>query len=380
MIRLVISGDWHLEAGVALGVNDAELGTSRMRDARIILRALTKEEADAFIFLGDLARTARPGPVAYNVAAEALKAAEAAPDGLLMLTGNHDWPGTATYSCLDVLARSLPRAAVARKPGLRELAGVQVGVLPWVPPSMLFDAAPHSPKRMGRLVAEKLLDIARGMGAKLDAEKPSLLVGHWALLGIMPEIAEHSAEPILRPEDLEASGPWDAVVMGHLHVPGRVGERCYSCGPPMRGGFGEQNIETGYLICEWDEDGAFTVKRQPTKDRQLVTIEVNSAENPPIPKGSIVRIRGTLTEPEAQLFAQNNEAQALIDACMGAGAFKVVGPQIKVERERRRRSNLTAEVDPMAALDAFMEANEVEPELRPLVAEKAKEVMASDDR
>lgn len=46
-MRAVFSGDWHLESGANLGHPDADLGSTRMADARKILAAMTKDPRDA---------------------------------------------------------------------------------------------------------------------------------------------------------------------------------------------------------------------------------------------------------------------------------------------------------------------------------------------
>lgn len=252
MIRAATFCDLHLEAGGSMGYADPELGNTRMADARRILGKISECECDVLLFLGDLARGPRPGPVAYAIAREALRNSPA--KRIVLLHGNHDHGGEA-YSCLDVLAEGLPNAEVVTTPKLLDIEGIQIGCLPWAPPNRLFDKAPHDPRKMSRLVAERLVDIARGLGQQLDPERPSLLVLHWLIAG--QKLAGglsvmETREPLVQAADLEASASWDLVLGAHNHLRQQVADHTYCIGPPMRGGFGEQDAPCGFAVASWD--------------------------------------------------------------------------------------------------------------------------------
>ena len=250
-LTVQVISDLHLEAGGSMGHADPDLGNTRLADARRILGKIMETECHVLLFLGDLAKGPRPGPVAYSIATEAFSRSPA--KRIVLLQGNHDFGGE-RYSCLHVLADSLPNAEVVTTPKLLDLEGIQVGCLPWTPPSRLFDKAPHQPRKMSRLVAERLVDIARGLGQQLDPERPSLLIAHWLVAGQKLagglDVME-TREPLVQAADLEASGSWDFVLAGHNHLRQYVSEKVICVGPPMRGGFGEQDAPCGFAIAEW---------------------------------------------------------------------------------------------------------------------------------
>jgi DNA repair exonuclease SbcCD nuclease subunit len=250
-VTACVLSDLHLEAGGSLGRPDADLGNTRLADARRILGKIMETPCDVLLFLGDLARGPRPGPVAYSIAAEAFARSPA--KRIVLLQGNHDFGGE-RYSCLHVLADSLPNAEVVTTPKLLDIEGLQVGCLPWTPPNRLFDKAPHQPRKMSRLVAERLVDIARGLSQELDPARPSILIAHWLIAGekLLSGIpVMETREPLIPAADLEASTDFDLAIAGHNHRRQVLSETIFCLGPPMRGGWGEQDAETGFGVVTW---------------------------------------------------------------------------------------------------------------------------------
>jgi DNA repair exonuclease SbcCD nuclease subunit len=375
-MKVIVTGDWHLEAGAHLGDADPEWGSSRLADAARILGSICAQEADLLIFLGDLARTAAPGPMAYRVAQEAL-AKFSGP--IVLLHGNHDH-GNTRESALHVVADGLEEAHVVDRPELIMRAGLQIGCLPWAVPGRLFQAAPHNPKAMNRLVGERLVDICKGMSTKLDGNHPNLLIAHWLFSGgTVGELSvAEVGEPLLNVGEIDLD--WQVVLGGHNHVRQQLAENVWHVGPPLRGSFGEEQHEVGYAIVEYS--GAKpTVAFHDTDDRQLVSIDLDVAAwlggaltALPDVAGAIVRVKYTCTEEQAQAMAAG-PARALVEELRQRGAAKVVGPNVRVIREREARSDLTLETDPMEALDTWMEQQGVEESLREGARERAMEVM-----
>lgn len=96
-------------------------------------------------------------------------------------------------------------------------------------------------------------------------------------------------------------------------------------------------------------------------------------------KGAIVRVRGQATEAQAEQLAagQSRLLRTVVEKLKDGGAHKVIGPKLKIVRERRARSDVTADTSPSAALERFLVDREVDEKLRPRVLELAKGVMGS---
>lgn len=377
-MRGIVFTDLHLEAGGHLGSVDADYESSRLRDAERILGEILAVDHDFVIFGGDMARTATPRPVAYQVLQRALQTTS---KPVLLMLGNHDWNGS-RFTCLHAAAEGLLHVNVVTRPKVVKVGRMQIGLLPWTPPNRLFDAARHDPRAMNAAVAERLVGAAHALGRQTNADEPSILVGHWML-------RESSAgsvsaldlpEPLVPVDDLE-SGPWDAILFGHNHVHQKLGTRTWHIGPPMRTSFGESDHQTGWVQVALHEDGTddVTVTLVPTDDVRVVRWDVAAEEvfkDPPRPKckGAIVRAKISGDEEDVRALVAQQYVATLKDDLLADGAVRVM-VQMDVRRERRVRSDLSVDTSPDTALARWLEANEVAEGLRGQVQAVANEIM-----
>jgi hypothetical protein len=120
-------------------------------------------------------------------------------------------------------------------------------------------------------------------------------------------------------------------------------------------------------------------------DRPMLTVnldvphylETGEWDCPPNLKGAIVRVKGEATESQAEQLAAGGQRllRAITEKLKESGAHKVIGPKLKIVREKRARSDVTVETSPRAALDRFLVEREVDEDLRPRVLELAEAVM-----
>ena len=366
-MRVVAVSDVHLDTGGALGDPDVELGSTRVADAARAFEVACREPCDVLVFAGDLGEGPAPHPNTLVLAQRALEQSPAA--HIVLVLGNHDHSAE-RHHVLDVLAAGLRRdgrvVSVCAEPTVIDCAGLQVGVLPWAPPQRLYDTS-ASKKDAHVRAADALADISRGLAADLDRARPSLLVCHWLLSGGALASGEDvltATEPVLRCDELEAAG-WGAVIAGHNHARGQCGERSWVIGSPIRSSFGEERLTPGYMTLDYQPDGLVDVAYVDVPDRPMLTFELNvpgvlAGEDPlggdpsTLLDGAIVRVRGQCTEAEARELSAQGAAAEIREALMDAGAVKVIGPQLKVSRERRERSELTVQATPAAALEDWL--------------------------
>jgi DNA repair exonuclease SbcCD nuclease subunit len=385
MPSLIFVSDLHLEAGFALGAPDAKYGNTRMRDAAAILRQIASEDVDVLLFGGDLGRTPRMSPLSYVMVQEAF--AEARARNIVWMVGNHDYPGGTEATALHVLARAVPGSVCVGAARLVRAGGIQIGCLPWSPSSRLLPDGGR-PRDVHRMVAERLIAVARGLASQVDFSRPSLLAGHWFVSGsdVNGRSVMEMHEPILPVNELEGSGNWDAILMGHNHKAQQVGNKVFVAGSPMRDSFGEQHYDTGYLKVTWGEDGPPVVERVPTRDVRLVTLDLDVESylghgqvGERDVAGAVVRLRWTCGEQEAAMMKQR--ADAVVSELYGQGALKVVGPQVEVVRAARKRvAGLKPDVDPFHVLGLWLDREGVEkPEDRERLIALARDVMEVGD-
>jgi hypothetical protein len=185
------------------------------------------------------------------------------------------------------------------------------------------------------------------------------------------------SEPVLDGEVLDAL-TFDACLFGHYHKQGRVSERCWLIGPPMRPSFNEANLAPGFLEVEWDEVEPCEahVRHVEIPDRALVTIDLDEVKPATTSdyRGSVVRLRYTTTPERA--VGRSTEAKLMVDQLLADGALKVIveGAVERPEREQRAEG-VSADTDPLEALDTWMDQNDVDERLRPDVRAAAKEVI-----
>lgn len=377
-MRALAFSDIHLESGLHLGGIDADYEHTRLRDAERVLSEIVADPHDVLIFGGDLGRTATPRPVAYRIMQRVLSAS---PAPKLLIMGNHDWTGSQEHTGLHVVAEGVDQAVVCTTPKLINVGDLQIGVIPWTPPTRLFDHAKHDPRGMNAAVAERLVGVAHLLAKQLDPERPSLLVLHWLLIGGKlggGMDVGHISEPLVPVIDLEAMG-WDAIIAGHNHQHQRISQRAWHIGPPLRTGFGEANLPTGYMRVTWEPGpvdgwGSPKCEHVSTQDRQLVLLDLDGAPADgrilPDVRDAIVRVRIRCDEQQAREW--QGEMPGLVAALNTMGAFRVIGPLLQVQRERRVRSDLTVDVSPEAALEAWMAQQQITEPLAVMVRDEAK--------
>jgi hypothetical protein len=121
------------------------------------------------------------------------------------------------------------------------------------------------------------------------------------------------------------------------------------------------------------------------RDRPMITVDLDVPrylrdgrwDVPADLRGAIVRVRGQATESEAEQLAAGGQRllRAITEKLKAGGAHKVIGPKLKIVREKRVRSDVTADTDPRSALDRFLVERDVDESLRPRVIELAEAVM-----
>jgi hypothetical protein len=356
MSRLLITTDWHVDAGAHLGVPDPLLGSTRLPENRATIARLIQvayeQGARGHLILGDVFRTPTPGPAALREVGSLT--------GLLMpslvLMGNHDWlPGP--------VAPDIVSDGAHRTPFLTEfIDGIQVGMLPWQPIGEILrgheDIRGLSATERHALAARSLVQDAADLAERLDPSRPSVLAVHWFLSGTKlptgtPVI--ECREPVLDTLALEAQG-WGLITAGHNHRRQSAGERSWVVGPPCRTGYGEAGVPVGGLLADL---GAAVpdVRFIESEDRPMLCLTATSLDEAralcaaDVPPRAIVRLRMEVPEPDAL------QAQQIMDAITGdldRDGVLVESAAVRATRSVRTRSDVTLDSTPESALARWL--------------------------
>lgn len=393
--RFLCTGDLHIGAG-------ADYSDDRLADQQQILARIAdvarEHHVDAILGAGDVFHRPKPTPPQLHTFARFARDLEHAGIPSIWITGNagHDIVNGDEPCALELFASDWLR--VSRTPEVLKAAGdVAVCTLPSVPVHRLV--ASHGRGGVNELAVAALLETAHDLWASAPDGWPTVLLGHWAVDGAslpngLPTNDLH--EPVLPVDALERIG-FNSIVMGHIHRPQRLGQRDtgFYVGSPGTWDFGEAGFDHGVWILDVSDSGC-TETFVPVDDRPFVTVDVDLADDGTIESfdhddetdviaaaislpvtDAVVRIRYRCTEEQARRVDVNALKGYLAEA--GAHRLYQLTPDI-VRASRARVEGVDEDLDPLAAVDAYVTAADLqEPSaaaLRAYAGELLEEVTA----
>lgn len=387
-IRLLHTADIHIGVDT-YGRLDPESGLStRLLDFadafdEMVRRALA-EDIDLFVFAGDAYRTADPTPTQQRLFVECLRPILDAGIPVVMVVGNHDHPVShGKASALDIFPFLAGRVHLFHEPTMptrieTKRGPVQIIALPWPIRSRLLSKDEHrgkTPPELRDLIEEKYRDFVRRAAEPADPAVPTVLVGHFSVVGAELGGSERTSlianEPKFLPHDLAAPGI-DYVALGHIHrhqnlAPrqGDADRRCpvvYSSSIE-RISFKEMDDAKGFVLVTLDADRAPGERADyrfvETSARRFVSVDANVKAAPDATEavlaeiakvdiaGAIVRVRYAVKE------GQTVDAARLREALKEAYAVAAVERVAEVV-ERQRRTVVTRELSLRDALDRYV--------------------------
>lgn len=321
---------------------------------------------------GDLYDVPRPPARAILEVARVFGRLEEAGIPVIGCNGNHDIAGPGQPGPVDLFAGFGRPFWGITAPRIVTAAGIQVAVLPWAKASALLDGTDGAGDVVQR-TGEALVAIVRALAAQLEPDTHAILIGHWALSGARYSSGQYVAggEPALPVSEL--TGPWRAVIMGHIHKPQVVwqttnGPVILHTGALERRDFGEERDERGcYIVdvatgaADWHELPARRFCTVKLDDAAVEWIAGGGAVDVPLYdenggtwdpiEGSICRVTYRATEE----LARRMDHGRIIRTLERLGAHQVAGvyPEI-VRSERARAAGLTEQTSPAVALDMWL--------------------------
>lgn len=382
-VKVLATGDWHIDSDThggidpATGMNKAWL--SNAAACKSAVDHALANEVDVFIHAGDGFKTGRPSQEAVLMFAETLRPVVQAGIPVVLLGGNHDLitvptaQRTATSTVAHILGQWGEVIAVEREPELvRTKSGIQIGCLPWLSKSTILTMLGLdriAPDEGDLAVVDFALRALDEMYADADESAPFMLTSHVTVddvrldsiskghkRGSEVDIAHLFAEPILPRKALE-QGPASFVGLSHIHARQRIGTKCYYAGAPNRITFTDADDAKSVNLVEISSGNELLgVDYLETDARAMhsITLEDSGAEKAlaALSRDALVRI----VLPAGESMVPPEVRAAVADA----GAVIADTQQTPLDRPRQSMVTLPEKINPVTALDTWL--NEKEPD------------------
>lgn len=398
MTRLLAFGD------TQIGVATVTLAEQQKVLERIVQTALD-HSVDLVLHGGDVFEGPVVTPEHLRMFIDAVRPLRDNEVPLVVIRGNgrHDL-ATRSVHALDVLREMEPWVEISDRPSVIWQKGFfAVATLPWVQPGHLIaqmnGQASHD--QVADLASLMLMQIADGLHDQIVNFKPeakSVLLAHWAISGAKLPTGlpvDQLREPVLSWPDLDAIG-FDVIVGAHVHEPQILSDPAFGdktvglvVGSPQQLNHGEPGEHGCWLvdIGEAIRPGAVHADFIPIESQRFVTLDWDHGKDAAVydeilngdfshsaaVPNNIVRIRFKATEEAARRI----DHRALREALINAGAAKVT-IEPRIQRSARTRSEaITDQLGPLDALDAYCDAQTVEPLMRERMRETLAEWMTT---
>lgn len=358
-MRLLCAGDLHLGAGPDLG--RAPVGRdSRLADQQRTWEAICDRavdlRCDALLFAGDAFHHRRPAPAALMAFRAGLDILRDAGIPVVAVAGNHDTTSLAEPCAMSVfdgpgfqLARRAQIASVAPRTFMPGGTPMAVACLPWAPV-------------VGTVQEMALALVTSAQALRAQIEGPAILLAHWSVAGAsLPSdmLTNDLREVVLPATELFDQG-WDAVVLGHIHVPQTVASpRMFYTGSPHVVDFGEADSAHGMWVWEDGQAMFYAIGDRPFQTLDLWVPDPGFASvltDPAYYRGqverAIVRIKLSCPQP----VAEHIDATGIRNALMSAGAHRVYQVRVDIRRHARARAAVDEGQGPLDALAAYSDA------------------------
>jgi exonuclease SbcD len=403
MIKVLHLSDIHLGSGLSHGRVNPETGlNTRLEDfirslSECIDRAIA-EPVDLVLFGGDAFPDATPPPYVSQAFARQFYRLVEANIPTVLLVGNHDQhaqgKGGASLSIYQTLG--VPGFIVGDRLAWHQISTphgpIQVITLPWLTRSSLFtrpETQELSLSEINHQLIDRLRTALEAQIRRLNPDLPTILLAH-----VMVDNAHYGAERFLAvgkgftiPLSILARPCFDYVALGHVHK-----HQILCNDPPVvypgsieRVDFSEEKEEKGYVLVEV-EKGQAKVEFCPLSVRAFKTIKVNltQAENPQAQlihtlekssiKDAVVRLIYQIRSEQLDRIDSQHLHERLELAHSYTIQPELVSP---VSRTRLPELGKGQEIDPLSALQAYLDNREDLQELVPQMLEAAQELLSA---
>jgi DNA repair protein SbcD/Mre11 len=404
-MKIIHFADLHLGVENYGSIDTATGLSSRLNDFLAALDELVvyalSYKVDLVLFCGDAYKTREPTQTQQREFAKRINRLATANIPVFLVVGNHDMPnavGRATATeIFDTLA--VNNVTVASRPGTYKIqtksGAVQVAALPWLRRSALLsreDTKNLTLEQVNQQMQEALTQAISKLAATLDPFLPSLLAAHVSVGAAKAGSESMMAigqEPVLLLSNI-ALPAFDYVALGHIHKHQVLSEKppVIYAGSLERVDFSEEKDEKGFYIINIEASVSgrkVDYDFHPVKARRFLTISIvlEQADIDPTMKvlniiasqkdtvkNSIIRLNITMPSTiEGQIRYQE------IREALNAAHYFTITREIQRETRLRLGNQPAGEITPLAALKAFLDAQQVPPERQKVLLEYGEKLI-----
>ncbi|MEM6452011.1 MAG: exonuclease subunit SbcD [Cyanobacteria bacterium P01_D01_bin.105] len=404
MVKILHLSDIHMGSSFSHGRINPQTGlNTRLEDFQLALRRCVDDaiaqNVDLVLFGGDAFPDATPPPYIQQAFASEFCRLVEAHIPTVLLVGNHDQHAQGVggaslciYRTLGVpgfiVGDTLTTHSIETKSG-----PIQVMTLPWLTRSTLLtrpETQGLSTGEVGELLLEKLRIVLESEIRKLDNTVPTVLLAH-----VMTDTARYGAERFLAvgkgftvPMAILARDCFDYIALGHVHKYQVVSQSPLAIYPGSieRVDFSEEKEEKGYVLLDV-EAGKAEARFCPLPARVFKTLEIDLTESEE-PQTTLIAalakqdISDQIVRLIYQLRADQTEAidNTAVSAALSAAHSFTIQPQLisQLSRPRMPELGVDSSLEPMSALQAYLDNREDLSALAPDILEAAQGLLNQD--
>jgi exonuclease SbcD len=403
MVKILHLSDIHMGSGFSHGKIAPETGiNTRLEDfvnsLSISIDRAINEPVDLVLFGGDAFPDATPPPYVHEAFASQFRRLADANIPAVLLVGNHDQHSQGNGGASLCIYRTLvvPGFIVGDTIDTHCIATrhgeIQIITLPWLNRSTLLtrpETEGLSLAEVNDLLIQRLQPVLEAEIRRLDPNLPTVLLGH-----LMGDRANLGAERFLAvgkgftiPISLLIRPEFDYVALGHVHKHQNLNP---ANNPPIvypgsidRVDFSEETEAKGYVLVEVTK-GKVNWEFCPLPVRPFRTIEVNVAESSQ-PQEAILAAIAEQDIEEAvvrltyKLRSEQLESISLaeIDLALQSAHSYTIRPELvsQLARPRLPELGLGNTLDPLQALEAYLNNREDLRDIQPDLVEAARSLL-----
>ncbi len=315
-----------------------------------IVEVAKNEKVDLVCFAGDAFKTRDPSPTYQRAFAEKIYKISGTGIPVVMLVGNHDFPGALgkahtleiypTLNVSNVFMVSDEVIKLETKNGPIQIAG-----LPWFTKQQLLskDELRLPLKDIHQKLSMKLAKKIEFLSSKIDPDIPSMLIAHATVEGATfgSERSVMIGSDVLVPLSTLRNSRFNYVALGHLHKFQVLSEKppiIYS-GSIERIDFGEEKEDKGFVLIEIDKTAQKILTthkfiKTPARKFLSIKIKVDDVENPTEVvlekikkndiKDAVVKVIINISEEKQAEISETKIREALTSTNYIAGIIKEV--------------------------------------------------------